>query len=69
VPLPDQRVLLATGSVDGSVRLWDPLTTKQVRNLRAGPGISALAAVPLPDQRVLLATNSVDGSVRLWNIQ
>jgi len=26
VPLPDWRILLATGSDDGMLRLWDPAT-------------------------------------------
>jgi len=68
VCLPDRRVLLATGSDDGTIRLWDPATGVPVGNPLTGlPAVATLAAVPLPDGRVLLATGSGDGTIRLWD--
>jgi WD40 repeat protein len=69
VPLPDGRTLLATGSIDQWVRLWDPTTRTPVGDLltRHTGRVSAVAAVPLPDGRTLLATGSQDGTVRLWD--
>jgi WD40 repeat protein len=69
VPLPDGRVLLATGSHDDTVRLWDPATGTQVGDPLTGhtSEVIAVAAVPLPDGRTLLATGSRDRTVRLWD--
>jgi WD40 repeat protein len=77
LPLPDRRVLLATGSDDGTVRLWESATGEAARQ-RLRPlnrrlnrpnrtrWVSAVAAVPLPDAPVLLAT-SYYRTVRLWD--
>ncbi len=69
VPLPDGRVLLASGSGDRIVRLWDPVTgTPAGAPLEGHTGpVSAVAAVPLPDGRVLLASGGDDRMVRLWD--
>jgi WD domain, G-beta repeat len=69
VSLPDGRTLLATGSGDATVRLWDPTTGTPVGEPltgHTGP-VLAVAAVPLPDGRTLLATASSDRTVRLWD--
>ena len=69
VPLPDGRVLLASGSDDAPVRLWDPATGTPVGGPLEGhtSWVNAVAAVPLPDGRVLLASGGHDGMVRLWD--
>ena len=68
VPLPDGRTLLATGSDDRTVRLWDPATGQPTSKPLTGHTgtVWAVAAVPLPDGRTLLATGSTDGTARLW---
>lgn len=69
VPLGD-RVLLAVGGDDRTVRLWDPSTGQPAgSNPLTGHGGSVQAAtvVPLADGRVLLATGGSDGMVQLWD--
>jgi WD40 repeat protein len=56
--------LLALGSTDGSVRLWDATSGKMVRELKAGNAVSRLR---FSSDGKLLASGSADGSVRLWN--
>jgi WD40 repeat protein len=69
VPLPNGRTLLASGSHDRTVRLWDPATGTPAGDPLTGhtDQVWALAAVPLPDGRTLIAAGSADGAVRLWD--
>jgi hypothetical protein len=69
VPVPDGRTLLATGSGDGTVRLWDPVTGTPVSRPLTGhtDTVLAVAALPVPDGRTLLASGSGDRTVRLWD--
>jgi WD40 repeat protein len=45
VLLPDGRTLLATGSNDHTVRLWDPTTGATVHSVSLGQSVRCLAAV------------------------
>jgi WD40 repeat protein len=69
IPLAGGGTLLATGSDDTSVRLWDPATGTAVGSPLTGhtAEVYAVTAVPLADEQTLLATGSRDGSVRLWD--
>jgi WD40 repeat protein len=65
----DGRPLLASGGVDGTVRLWDPATGDPVGNPL--PGHRAARAVVFgagADGRPLLASGGIDGTVRWWDL-
>jgi WD40 repeat protein len=67
--LPDGRTLLATGSSDETVRLWDPGTGTPISASLTGHtrGVTAVAFGRLPDGRTLLATGRNARTVRLWD--
>jgi WD40 repeat protein len=72
---PDGTTLLATTGDDGTVRIWDPATGRQVGDPLTGHtgyvvGVCTLPGTGLsdpPDGTTLLATTGSDGTVRIWN--
>ena len=61
------RPVLATGSFDGPVRLWDPERGRELRTLTGHTlAVEAVAWGVLGD-RPVLATGSFEGTVRLWD--
>jgi hypothetical protein len=63
----DGTTLLATGSDDATVRVWDPATGTHLRTL-TGHNDRVNATCPLTiDGTTLLATGSNDRTVRIWN--
>ena len=61
---PDGRVV-ATGSVDGTTKLWDAATGRELRSL-TGHSAQVDSVSFSPDGRTL-ATGSRDGTARLWD--
>ncbi len=57
--------VVASGSVDNTIKLWDPITGHQLRALKSQDGtITSLAFSP--DDK-LLASGSADNSIKLWD--
>jgi WD40 repeat protein/transcriptional regulator with XRE-family HTH domain len=56
---------LATGNADGTVRLWDAATHRQITTLTGPAG--AIDSVAFSHDGTTLATGNADGTVRLWD--
>src|SRR5262249_9149163 len=61
---PDGKALVA-GATDGTVRLWDVATGKEVRQLRGHEG--AVFAVAFAPGGKAVGSGGQDGTVRLWD--
>jgi WD40 repeat protein len=66
--LPDGRVILALGSSDETVHLWDLETGSPVGKPLAGhtERVCGVAFGQLPDGQLMVASASADRTVRLW---
>jgi WD40 repeat protein len=67
--LPDGRIVLASASDDGTIRLWDPGTATPIGTpMRGNAGtVEDICVLTTPDGRALLASAGGDGTVRLWD--
>ena len=58
---------LASGSGDGTVRLWDPATGAALQTLEVDNNTGPVNAVAFSPDGKQLASGSGDGTVRLWD--
>ena len=61
---PVDAILLATGSGDGTVKLWNVVTQQNIATLLRPAGSS----VAFSSDGVTLAAGSYDGKVKLWDV-
>ncbi len=61
---PVDAILLATGSGDGTVKLWNVVTQQNIATLLRPAGSS----MAFSSDGVTLATGSWDGTVKLWDV-
>ena len=57
---------LAAGSTDGTVRLWDMATHRQITTLTGPTG--AVNSIAFSPEGKTLATGNADHTVRLWDV-
>jgi WD40 repeat protein len=60
--------MLASGSADGTVRLWDVASRSFIRSLRPGSGTGLVGPVAFSPDGTMVASGSNDGVIRLWDV-
>ena len=64
---PANGRILATAGIDGSARLWDTDTYRQIQSFRVRRPVRLATVAFSPDGKTL-ATAGADGTARLWNV-
>jgi WD40 repeat protein/transcriptional regulator with XRE-family HTH domain len=68
---PDEPAWIASAGADGTVRVWDPVTSRPVGQPLTGHAdrVYRVCAIPraAPDGRTWIASTAADGTVRVWD--
>ncbi|MEM9923198.1 MAG: hypothetical protein AAF915_05500 [Cyanobacteria bacterium P01_D01_bin.50] len=64
---PDGKIL-ATGSLDKTIKLWNAETGKEILQLTGHKG-KVYSVIFNPKDKTQLASSSADGTIRLWNLK
>nr|WP_237536120.1 hypothetical protein [Streptomyces sp. SID3343] len=71
VPLvtADRGTLLASASADATIRIWDPMTLRQIGPPIVGhtAEVRSLGVLPTEDGGTLLVSTSADRTIRVWD--
>ena len=66
---PSDASLLASGSDDGSIKLWDVQSRKLVHTFQEAHSGAVLSVAFSPHDPSLLASGSGDKAITLWNVR
>ncbi|HEV3444738.1 MAG TPA: WD40 repeat domain-containing protein, partial [Gemmataceae bacterium] len=59
---------LATASIDGTVKIWDTATGRELRTYRGHNGqVQAVAFSPVKGDKLLVASGGADKTIHIWN--
>ncbi|MDT9136412.1 hypothetical protein RSW15_25090, partial [Escherichia coli] len=61
------QTVVASGSEDGTARIWDPATGRETITLTGHDGPVLSVAFGQVAGRTVLASGSADGDLRLWD--
>ena len=61
--------LLASGSADGSIKLWNSETGKCLSTLSIKEGDEDVSSLAFDKNNGMLASSSYDRTIRIWNIE
>ncbi len=59
---------LASGSIDGTIRFWNPIDGKEIQTFASGH-IESIKALAFSDTDMTISTGAINGTVDVWSLQ